>query len=56
MEKIYKISPEDGTEPYYMIAKKKHWWQPYVLQPNFYRYREDRYMYVCEFANVQLVK
>ena len=56
MEKIYKISPHDGTEPYYMIAEKKYWWQPYTLRPNFYRYKEDGTMYLCEFASVQVVK
>ena len=50
--KIYKIEPRDGSELYYMIAEKKHWWSPYVLQPNFWRYREDGALCLCEFVNV----
>ncbi len=54
--KIYKITPYDGSEPYYMIAEKKHWWSPYELQPNFWRYREDGALCLCEFVSVQKVK
>ena len=54
--KIYKISPYDGSEPYYMIAEKKHWWQPYELQPHFWRYRkEDGELYLCDFVSVKKV-
>ena len=55
-EKIYKITPYNGSEPYYMIAVKKHWWSPYELQPHFWRYEDDgKTLYLCEYASVNRV-
>jgi len=55
-EKIYKITPDNGSEPYYMIAVKKHWWSPYELQPHFWRYGDDgKTLYLCEYASVNRV-
>ena len=55
-EKIYKITPNDGSEPYYMITEKKHWWKPYELRPHFWRYREDGTLCLCNFVSVKRVK
>ena len=55
-EKIYKLTPHDGSGPYYMIAEKKHWWSPYVLRPHFWKYGTDGRLYLCEFVSVERVK